>query len=257
MRITGALLALATFGCSVAFPLSEYDEGTTGTGTTGAGAAGAAGGSGATGGTGAAGAAGGAGGSGGVGGTLNCGEFPNSGTSEVVFDFETGIPSSLVPNGNCITYGGGEAIISPTTVGEYCWLGLAGARHLTCDSFTVRISETGSQELGMQRYIYIRDAVTDDAIDLLQEVGGFHFGVLGDAGTFDPTRDFFWRVRATDTLLFFETSEDGEVWEERVSGPHPFPLDNIVIQFGAGMWQTVGNPGQAHFDCLNLTAGCP
>jgi hypothetical protein len=249
------LLCLCASGCSLAFPLSEYDEGNASSATTGGAASGGDGGSdGGAGGQG--GGAEGGGGQGGVG-LAECGVFSNSGTSDVEFDFEGTLPSSLVPHGSCISYEGGEVVFAPASVGDYCWLELAGSRHLTCDSFTVRLSESGSQALGMQRFIYIRAVDGSGELNLLQESGGFNLDLIGSGGPFDPTKDFWWRLRATDRLLVFETSEDGITWNERVSGAPPFSLDEVTIQFGAGMWQDVGTPGQAQYDCLNLAGSCP
>lgn len=239
-----------TAGCSLAFPLSEYEEGGTSPASGGSGGAGTA----AAGGGGVAGGGAAAGGDGGAG--AECGTFSNSGTSDVTFDFEEPIPPVLVPSGGCISYDAGEVVFSPAAVGDYCWLELAGSRHLACDTFAVRVSDPGSQELGMQRFIYIRQIGGEGALNLLQEVGGFNLEGIGEA-PYDPSRDFWWRLRATDTMLYFDTSEDGVRWTERIAGVPPFPLDEVSIQFGAGMWGFVENPGQARFDCVNLPGACP
>lgn len=256
------LLCLAT-GCSFAFPLSDYDEGSTdGAGGAGGGGGVITGGTGgnsggeSTGGIGGGGQGGAGPGGGGAGGGCG-GTFNNSGTSAVTFDFDSSLPSSLVPNGSCISYDAGEVVFSPMGVTSFCWLQLAGSRHLTCDTFTVRISESGSQQLGMQRFFYVREVGGPGEMNLIQEGGGFNLDGIGPGGPYDPTFDLWWRLRADETTVYFETSNDGVTWNERVSGPPPFSLDEVTIAFGAGVYQDIPNPGEARYDCLNLAGSCP
>jgi len=68
-----------------------------------------------------------------------------------------------------------------------------------------------------------------------------------------PLMHRWWRIRETSNTVFWETSPDGKAWtiQEQLS-PTPIPIDVLDISLGGGTWMQEANPGDAHFDNLNL-----
>lgn len=228
------------------FPLDEYDEGTSdgGNGNGGNGAGGSAdagGGSEPIGGSG--------------GGGSSCTPGTNPPVSGIVSDFDTAIGADLGLL-NCAQVVDGQLHTSPAFESEYCWLYTNGARSLACDAVTVRLIAYGTQDLGIHRFMYIRENVGDGALNVLQEVEGFSGDLTYSDSSFDESQDAWWRLSADETTVTFETSPDGVTWTFKGSGVPGFPLDDVSIAVGSGMWQTVAAPGVDRFDCFNVAPPC-
>jgi hypothetical protein len=227
-------------GCSLAFPMSEYDEG-------GGNVAGAGGN-----------LAGAGGNLAGAGGQLDCGTFSNPPLSDLQHDFEGELGPDLALHPACGSIDNGQLVFDPALMNEYCWIYNVSAHRLTCDALTLRLIEAGSQENGMQRFIYLNAFGTDDDVFVLQEVNAFNFmGLDTVESSFNPVDDTWWRLRADLDTLFFETSADGATWNLKGTGTAPFSLDSVLVRIGAGTWQEVTNPMPVSYDCLNLPPPCP
>ena len=254
-RALGCVAGLAAAGCSLVYPLDEYDEATSAASTSVT--------SGTTNGTTSGSGGAGAGGDGGQGGTLDCGQFVNPKASSVVETFDAGF-GSVSPVGPCVAADAGTVLVTPPESGEFCWVSLPGVYRLTCDSLTFRVLEATNPVLGAQTYVYLDDLTTMAGGHLILEGGGFSLSrsdgsmsISITSASYNPNTDLYWRLRADQTTLFFETSIDGSAWVLRGSGPHLFPLDNLRIRIGAGTYAALmAPPGQARFDCLNVTP-CP
>jgi hypothetical protein len=245
--------SLLCAGCSLAFPMSEYDEGT------GSGANGGAAGSGGV----AATAGGGPGGQGatggGTGGELDCGPFAYPPISGIQNDFGSEIGPDLGFL-NCGVVQNGQVVLDPTRASEFCWFYNVTPHRLTCDAVTFRLIEAGSQEIGMQRFIYLDvfDGPAGETEAILQEVNGFSFTTLQEVeSSFHSVDDAWWRLRADQDTLYFETSPDGATWKLKGSGPAPFSLDSVRVRIGAGVWQAIATPLPVSYDCLNVPPPCP
>jgi hypothetical protein len=216
-----AVCSLLCASCSLAFPMADYEDG--------------------------------AGGSGG----LDCGEFPDPPIHSLQEGFDDGELSADLAFNGCGSLQNGQVVFEPTGVGSYCWIYNVAARRLTCDAMTIRLEQSGSQELGMQRFIYLNDFATGERMNILQETGGFNSDVITAVdASFDPIEDAWWRLRASRDMLFFETSSDGRQYEIKASGTPPFSMDSVMVQIGAGIWQDIGAPGPVGFDCLNVPPPC-
>ncbi len=245
MRLVGLAWscgALLLHGCSLTFSLDEYDQGT-GTGTQ-AGAGGEAGN-----------AAGGQGGGvGGGGSPPACDGGPEPPLSSITNDFEAGLGSELAFN-SCPTIVDGEVHIEAFP-GDYCWFFTTGSHRLRCDGITVRVLEVGNQMVGVHRFIYLREVSGDGAINVIQEGGGFGGDLTFTSTTFSLVQDAWWRLRADETTVYFETSADGVSWNLKGSAVPTFSLDFVNISIGAGNWNNVAAPGLARFDCFNVPPPC-
>jgi len=239
-RSLALLGATVLSGCSLVFPLSDYDAGTGGASAAGGAASGA----------------GDQGGGGSPPGPCD-GPFDYPPVSAIVADFNDGLDPNLGLL-NCATIENGEVTVTDTT-GEYCWFYTQGSRRLTCDRFTVRILAEGSEQTGIQRFVFIREVAGDGELNLLQENGGFSLDPIAlDPSGFSLPQDTWWRIGADENdFVTFETSADGVTWQVRGSGPSPMPLDNVQIDIGAGNWGGVSDPGTARFDCFNVAPPCP
>lgn len=235
------MLALVLAGCSLAFPLDDYDRGSTGAGASSAGG-------------GDAGGAGGSSAGGSGGGAPACDGGPNPPLSGITSDFDNGVGQNLFLV-NCASIVNGEVQTTPSTQSEFCWVQTTGVRRLACDGITVRITLAGEQQ-GVHRLIYIRETGGDGAINVLQENGGFGGDLDFTDTSFDIVADAWWRVSADETTVTFSTSSDGVTWKEKGSRAAPFPLDNIYIAVGSGMWQAGATPSVDRYDCFNVGPPC-
>jgi hypothetical protein len=242
------VVLVASAGCSLVCPASDYEDGGA---AAGAGAGGFAG----------AGGLGGAGGEGGVGGTPStCGD--NAPISDIVESFDGDMAFDIVPFQACADLAEDALVVTPAGQGEFCWARTIAASRLACSSFSIRVDETLSPQLGAQTFLYLSDRDGGGSAELLLEGGGFQLsGVrFGDA-SYVPDRDRYWRVRAGVpdaagvTSIAFDTSPDAVDWLERGTGTSPIPLGNVEIQIGAGIYLDVGDVGRAKFDCVNQS--CP
>lgn len=237
MRLALLPIAFAFTGCSLAFPLDEYDQGSTGAGLAPSGG-------------------GDVGGSdvGGGGETPVCDGGANPPLSAIASDFDTGVGDNLFLL-NCAEIVDGEVQTDPAIKGEYCWVGTTGARRLACDAVTVRILEAGNQ-FGVHRFIYVRQNSGSGAINVLQEGNEFGGDLSYTDVTFDITQDAWWRVSADETTVTFSTSPDGVTWKTKGTTAATFPLDDINIAVGSGMWQRGASPSFDRFDCFNVGPPC-
>ena len=218
-------VSLLCAGCSLAFPMSEYDEGS---------------------------------GSGGAGGQLDCGTFSHPPISSIRNSFDVELGSDLAFLDECGAVVDGKLVFDPMVANDFCWVYNVTEHHLTCDALTLRLIDAGSQLAGMQRFIYLNRFDADERVFVLQEINGFNFDFLEEVdGSFHPVEDAWWRLRADRDALFFETSSDGAAWSLKGSGPHTFSLDSVRVQFGAGLWQEIAEPLPVSYDCLNVPPPCP
>lgn len=243
MKALAVGISLALSGCSLAYPLDAYEDGNTGGGNLGGGDLGG-------GDLGGGDAAGGdAGGSGPV-----CEGGPNPPLSGITSDFDAGVGENLFLL-NCATIVDGEVQTTPSVQNEFCWVGTTGVRRLACDQITVRIVQVGEQS-GVHRLIYVRENDGPGAINVLQEGGIFGGDLTFTDSTFDLAEDGWWRVSADQSTITFSTSADGVTWKPKGSAVASFPLDNINIAVGSGMWQAGASPSVDRFDCFNVGPPC-
>lgn len=254
-RSCAGLLVLLT-SCSLAFDLDGYDLATSSAGAAGASSTTASGAGGQGG--------GGAGGAGGTGGQLDCGDFVNPAVSSVQETFDAGL-GALAPH-SCATFDAGSVLFplpDPPPL-DFCWVTLPGAFHLTCDSLTFRLLQATNPVLGAQTFVYLDDLTTGASANLLLEGGGFSFrrsdesaAMQIDNPLYNPSTDHYLRIRADETQLYLETSQDGASWTMRGSSELLLPIDNLSIRIGAGSYSAItASPGQARIDCINVVP-CP
>ncbi|MBL9020653.1 MAG: hypothetical protein JNL21_00575 [Myxococcales bacterium] len=252
-----ALTALVTTGCSLAYDLGSYDEGTASASSTGGFAP--------SGGGGAGGDATGGGASGGGGAAPECGEQLNPPVSSVKETFDSGF-GSVAPVGSCVSVDAGTALFTPPASEplDFCWVTLPGVLHLSCDALTFRLLEATNAVLGAQTFVYLSDVASGTRTNLILEGGGFQLSLeLGGGGIeimngiYNPATDRYVRIRADEDTLFLETSIDGAEWVVRGSGPYLMPLDGLQVSIGAGTYSALmSDPGQARIDCINVVP-CP
>jgi hypothetical protein len=195
-------------------------------------------------------------------GGVECGPFMRAAASSFSDDFHSGL---LAPNWfsaqSCVTELPGEMRATPTPTGAntYCIVQPTASFHLTCDSVTVKVPQVTAQGQGPQTFIYVITTDNSHGLDLILEGGGFAYLIdknqnipLSDGGPYDPAGDLWWRLRESGGTLFFETSPDDQQWKVRAQNPDPFPLDDVTIAIGAGTYDPVPMPGEAHFHCYNV-----
>ena len=69
---------------------------------------------------------------------------------------------------------------------------------------------------------------------------------------FDPVAHQFVRIRESGGTTFWETSPDGASFTPQASGPTPFDFSAVDIEFDAGTYGVIANPGPAAFDDFDL-----
>lgn len=260
MRSLGAFAltaAFATTGCSLAYDLGSYDEGTVAASSTGGFAQ--------SGGGGAGGDAAGGGASGGGGAAPECGEQVNPGVSSVQETFDGGF-GSVAPVGSCVSIDAGTALFTPPASEpfDFCWVTLPGVLHLGCDALTFRLLEATNAVLGAQTFVYLTDVASGTATNLILEGGGFQLGLESGGGSleimngiYNPATDRYIRIRADEDTMYLETSIEGTEWTVRGSGPYLMPLDGLQVRIGAGAYPALMSaPGRARIDCINVVP-CP
>ncbi|MFO0553905.1 MAG: hypothetical protein U0271_36325 [Polyangiaceae bacterium] len=258
-----ASLLLLT-GCSLAFPLDGYDEGT------GASAAGGAGGTQTTNSTNSSGPSGGAGGTGGGPGVCGSGLYPPASTFTDSFD-ENETPQFL----GCGVQTGGELVFDmPTTPPHFCASEAPYPLCLVNSAFTVKVPQAATVQIpGVQTTIHFVAADSSGEMLLLLEGNGFAlFGTAGGQdfdipipnGSYDPFAAAWWRLEGVDGQLSFQTSSNGTDWVERVRADVPLSLDGLTVELGANRYYNDAFPQSAdlpatsaHFDCVNLAGNCP
>lgn len=62
----------------------------------------------------------------------------------------------------------------------------------------------------------------------------------------------FWQMRETQGKVYFEISPDGQSWQELGNTTSPAFLNDVKINIGAGSNNTGSDPGEVHFDNLNI-----
>jgi len=70
--------------------------------------------------------------------------------------------------------------------------------------------------------------------------------------TYNATTMRWWRIREQSGYTYWETSPDSYVWTTRFYLPNPFAVTSMLVNFGAGTWQAIADPGIAKFDNINL-----
>jgi hypothetical protein len=206
------------------------------------------------------------------GSETDCGPFLVPGTSSLSDDFSSGSlsPNWFTPTASSVQETGGELVTTPVPndPGSYCFAGTNQSYHLTCDSITVRIPQVGTQEHGVQTFIYVDGVNNPDRLNIILEDTGFvmyasqpdggMLGMIQVSAPYEPTPDLWWRVRETGGNVYFETSPDGTTWTVQGQGPDPIPLDDVTVLLGAGTYEAIANPGAAKFQCYNVpAASCP
>lgn len=257
-----ALTALASAGCSLAFPLDAYDEGSEG----GAGPQSAS----STSSSPPVGGAGDGGADGGGAPPCGTGLYPPAVTLVDTFD-EGGEPNFF----GCGQQVGGELRFdTPATGEEYCQSDTSIPYCFASSSITVKVPEAVTAPIpGMQTWIVLRAADDSGEIRMLVEANGF--GLMGTANdvpfdidipspSYDPFAAAWWRVFGENGEIGLATSPDGIEWTERGRGACPLSLDGLFIGFHTNRYINPAFPGSAdlpaetaRFDCLNVTSGCP
>jgi hypothetical protein len=202
-----------------------------------------------------------------------CGTFDGGPASALVtpFDSDSGMSTGWASVNGCATEKGGALVAAPVP-GQvsFCKYYTTGYYHLTCDSVTVKVPQTTTQENGVQTFIYLVAENTSTSVQLVLEGGNF---VLGTATApvplsagYDPTTDVWWRLsglsgsEAGTGQIEFDTSPDGRTWTVKGSGDVPMSLDSVRIELGAGEENEggVADPGQARFACYDVPPeDCP
>jgi hypothetical protein len=258
-----ALAALASAGCSLAFPLDDYDQGDGGGGPGPQSASS----------TSSSPTAGGAGvGGDGSGGAAPCGSglYPPAATLIDTFD-EGGEPNFF----GCGQQVGGELRFDTPAFGhEYCDSNTSIPYCFISSGITVKVPEAVTAPIpGMQTWIVLRAADDSGEIRMLVEANGF--GLSGTANevpfnielsptSYDPFSAAWWHLFGENGEIGLATSPDGVEWTERGRGPSPLSLDGVFIGLHTNRYVNTSFPESAdlpaetaRFDCLNVTAGCP
>lgn len=187
--------------------------------------------------------------------------FATPPASSLSDDFST-IPfaDDWTQNDTCMAQQVGELVATPSPGGSFCLAYTKAGYHLTCDSITVQVPEVTPPTVGVQTVIYLAASDNSHPVQLLLEGGGFELDAGADIiptpGAYDPTNDRWWRLAEHDGDLSFLTSPDGMTWNVRGHGPVPRLFDDVSIVLGAGTWEAVATPGEAHFHCYNTPPPC-
>jgi hypothetical protein len=257
-------LLLVCSGCSLAFPLEDYDNGT---GTTGGGA----GGSPMTTSSASTGTATSSTGVGGGGGAPPCGSGLYPPAASLVDTFDEGGVENFVGCGQQV---GGELRIDlPDTGTLWCESSAQIPYCLSSSSLTVKVPEAATASIpGMQSWIILTQADGSGVLRLLVEGNGF--GIMGDAGgqpfqvaiqnaSYDPFSAAWWRLEGDGGAVVLSTS-DGATWTERARGTVPLSLDGVFVALVGNRYVNPAVPESAdlpaetlRFDCYNAFGNCP
>ena len=75
--------------------------------------------------------------------------------------------------------------------------------------------------------------------------------------TYEPTQQRWWQFRESGSVLHFEVSPDGVIWNSLASLPSPSFISDIRVELQAAAPVPNVNPGSAHYDNLNVQPDCP
>jgi len=259
---SSAAAALALTGCSLVYPLDDYDRGGTGGGSS-ASASGSSVQSGAT-------STAPSTGSGGEGGAPPCGAGIYPPATTLVDTFDDAASQQFF---GCAQQTGGELRVDLPASGDlYCISESELPYCMAASSITFQVVEAATASIpGMQTWIIFRAADDSGNLSLLIEGNGFR--LLGDAsgtpfeidipnGTYDPFTNVWFRVAGEAGDAILSTSPDALTWTERGRGPCPLDLDGVFVAFGANRYfnamfpESANLPAEtARFDCLNTP--CP
>lgn len=263
MGVSGLLVG----GCSLVYPLDEYDGG-----LGGAGASTEATGSTSTTGTGSSTT----GSTGGGGGAPPCGSGLYPPAASLVDTFDRGGDANFFGNcGGAQIQVGGELRFDLPAMGDlYCDATSRIPYCLESSSITVKVPEAATAPIpGMQTWIVLTPADSSGEARLLVEGNGF--GLSGNVGVmpfdvpiangaYDPFAAAWWRLAGEGGEIVLSTSPDGLTWTERGRGSVPLNLDGVFVSFAANRYYNAAFPESANlpaetarFDCYNKTSGCP
>jgi hypothetical protein len=245
-------------GCSLVYPLGEYDEGSggSGSGTSTSSASDVSS------------SMSSSSGSSGAGGAAPCGAglYPPAHTLVESFD-PAGTPSFL----GCGQELNGELqFVLPASGDLYCTSDTQIPYCLTDSSISLKVPQAATASIpGMQTFIVLTPANGTGEIRLLLEGNGFR--LYSSAGEtlvsdvpYDPFSAAWWQLRGEGGELVLSTSSDGITWDERGRGTSSLTLDGVFVTLGANRYYNPAFPDSAMlpaetaaFDCYNVAAPCP
>lgn len=76
--------------------------------------------------------------------------------------------------------------------------------------------------------------------------------LLDQSIAYDPVKHQYWQVRESQGKIYCETSEDGNNWSEMGNVDSPAYINQLRLDIGGGSFSMGPDPGEAHFDNLNL-----
>ncbi len=76
--------------------------------------------------------------------------------------------------------------------------------------------------------------------------------LLDQSIAYDPVKHQYWQVRESQGKIYCETSEDGITWSEMGNVDSPAYVNQLRMDIGGGSFSMGPDPGEAHFDNLNM-----
>jgi hypothetical protein len=154
---------------------------------------------------------------------------------------------------------GGELVLTPApnTV-DYCAYVSSSSYDLTGSSVTIAVPVMLNTLTSADAFIRLE---TDDDgwLEIGQSDGDLEFrkGVQGmETGLasllFKPSEHKWWRFREQGGMTYWEYSADGLMWKVGAQEPNSIDLTAVDIVIGAGTYEFVPNPGEVHYDNVNL-----
>ncbi|HEX8433023.1 MAG TPA: vanadium-dependent haloperoxidase [Longimicrobium sp.] len=108
-------------------------------------------------------------------------------------------------------------------------------------------------------YLEVRNPSSGDKVSIVAGDGNLYFtqqvgGAYANLHiiTYDSYAHRWWRIREDAGNTFFETSPDGCGWTTQLVIADPFPLDSVMLSFGAGTDLGDADPGAGVFDNFNV-----
>lgn len=158
----------------------------------------------------------------------------------------------------------GDFSVTPATMQQgWSAYGTQLMYDLTGSEVWIEVTEMLDTSTGAEAFLTITTG-GDDYIAIGQRGGSFRASrTIDDAWMqlgsepYDPVAHRFWKIRETAGTVYWEYSSDGADWQSLASAPVAtlFPLDSMLIQFGALTFGDETTPGTVRFD--NLNGGTP
>lgn len=167
--------------------------------------------------------------------------------SEIYDDFEDGTLNTTLWNDSLnVTEGSGYAAI--TAAGTYSnRLGSNTTRDFTTDTFQWEWTFAGASVTGSEQFFEIYTGAAGQTIQMGVFQGSLGYDYNGNAEyvTFNATNHRFCRIRTTATQIFFESSADGNTWNNPfttgVRTLAAWSLTSVILKFVNAFFSGAGS----------------